>query len=90
VIQAQMERELKARREVMQGLYAGLPKQATEHPTAIALLKAIARMEITLNCIGMEGNVSKHLAPLPSLLETILSCLVCQLRSILPWLIIRF
>lgn len=75
VIETQMERELKARREVMTGLYAGLPKQATEHPTAIALLKAIARMEITLNHVNMEGNVSKYLAPLPSLLETILSCL---------------
>ena len=75
VIEAQMERELKARREVMQGLYAGLPKQTTEHPTAIALLKAIARMEITLNYVNMEGKVSKHLAPLPALLETILSCL---------------
>ncbi len=75
VIEAQLQRELKARREVIRGLYAGLPKQATEHPTALAILKAIARMEITLNCVSMEGNVSKHLTPLPSLLETILSCL---------------
>jgi transposase len=75
VIEAQMARELKARREVIQGLYAGLPKQATEHPTALAILKVIARMDITLNCVNMEGNVSKHLSPLPALLETILSCL---------------
>jgi transposase len=75
VIEAQLQRGLKARSEVIQGLYAGLPKQATEHPTAVAILKAIARMEITLNCISMDGNVSKYLAPLPSLLETILSCL---------------
>jgi transposase len=75
VIEAQMERELKARREVIEGLYAGLPKQATEHPTALALLKAIARMDITLHCVSMEGNVSKHLTPLPALLETILACL---------------
>lgn len=75
VMEMQMERELKARGEVMQGLYAGLPKQATEHPTALAILKAIARMDITLNCVKMEGNVSRHLTPLPALLKTVLSCL---------------
>jgi len=75
VIEAQLQRELKARREVIQGLYAGLPKQATEHPTALAILKAIARMDITLSCLSVDGNVSKHRTPLPALLETILSCL---------------
>ncbi len=75
VIEAQLQRELNARREVIQGLYAGLPKQATEHPTALAILKAIARMDITLSCVSVDGNVSKHLTPLPALLETILSCL---------------
>src|SRR5207244_5276900 len=41
--------------EGLSGLYEGQPKRKTSRPTATRLLKAIARMEITLTCVE-SGN----------------------------------
>lgn len=57
------------------GLYAGQPTKATTRPTAVAMLKAVARAEINLTTIHLGGQSQRHLAPLPPLLLTLLDAL---------------
>lgn len=57
------------------GLYAGLPTKATTRPTAVAMLKAVARAEINLTTIHLGVQSHRHLTPLPSLLLTLLAAL---------------
>ncbi len=75
LIELRVRRGLNATGETIKGIYAGLPTHATARPTAIAILEMIARMEITLTQIVVEGKSFVHLTPLPPLLETILSYL---------------
>jgi transposase len=58
--------------ESLPGLYEGQPKRSTTQPTATRLLKAIARMEVTLTCMVAEGKERWHLSALPPLLIRIL------------------
>jgi len=75
LIELQVRRGLQAEGTPLSGLYAGNPKQATDRPTAMAILEAIARMEITLTLIiGPEQTVT-HLTALPPLLVQFLNYL---------------
>lgn len=63
---------LKGAAEELSGLYEGQPKRKTSRPTATRLLKAIARMEITLTCVESEDNSQWYVSALPPLLLRIL------------------
>ena len=58
--------------EELSGLYEGQPKRKTAQPTATRLLKAIARMEITLICVTSENDSQWYVSSLPPLLIRIL------------------
>ena len=58
--------------EELSGLYEGQPKRKTARPTATRLLKAIARMEVTLTCVESEDDAQWYVSPLPPLLLHIL------------------
>lgn len=67
---------LKQTGEEMVGLYEGQPKRKTANPTATRLLKAVARMEITLTrVIHTTDDWHWHLSALPPLLLRILELL---------------
>jgi transposase len=63
---------LAAAKEELSGLYEGQPKRKTSRPTATRLLKAIARLEITLTCVESENDSQWYVSPLPPLLLRIL------------------
>jgi transposase len=67
--------QLEAREEELSGLYEGQAKRTTGKPTAARLLKAIARLEITLSCVEGSSGVSWQLTALPPLLKRVLSLL---------------
>src|SRR3954452_23372870 len=75
LIELVMRSQLEEREEELSGLYEGQAKRTTGKPTAVRLLKAIARLEITLTCV--EGGVvwNWQLTPLPPLLKRVLSLL---------------
>jgi transposase len=58
--------------EELSGLYEGQPKRKTARPTATRLLKAIARMEVTLTYVESEDDAQWYVSPLPPLLLHIL------------------
>jgi transposase len=58
--------------EELSGLYEGQPKRKTSRPTATRLLKAIARMEITMTCVASGGDSQWYVSALPPLLLRIL------------------
>jgi transposase len=58
--------------EELPGLYEGQPKRQTARPTATRLLKAIARMEITLTRLESEDDSQWYVSALPPLLQRIL------------------
>lgn len=72
LIEIQVANGLRNEGKQIRGLYAGLPNQATDHPTAVAMLKAIDRKEITLTQAELNGQVSVHLSPLPEWLPDVL------------------
>jgi transposase len=72
ILEWEVERGLKKEEKVMKGLYAGQPQKATATPTAVAMLEAISRSEITLTQFESEGQTSWHLTPLPQLLVGVL------------------
>ena len=55
------------------GLYAGQPTRAIERPTAVSLLQAVARSEITLTRIRIGTMIEWHLTPRPVWLERLLT-----------------
>jgi transposase len=59
--------------EELSGLYEGQPKRKTSRPTGTRLLKAIARMEITLSCVTTSDESGWYLSVLPPLLLRILA-----------------
>lgn len=71
-IEFQVARGLKEENKQMKGLYSGLPQKTTPTPTAVALLAAIARSEITLTQIEGQGQMAFHLTPVPELLLEVL------------------
>lgn len=75
LIELVIRSRLEQREEELSGLYEGQPKRTTGKPTAVRLLKAVARLEITLSCVeGREGR-RWQLTPLPPLLKRVLSLL---------------
>lgn len=72
LIEWQVGRGLQSESKQIKGLYPGLPNQGTDHPTAVALLKAIDRKEITLTRAELNGQISLHLSPLPEWLPDVL------------------
>ncbi len=72
IFEWQVERGLKSEEKTMKGLYAGQPQRATATPTAVAMLEAISREEITLTEIEFDGQTIWHLMPLPQLLVDVL------------------
>ena len=69
LIELQLERVLKSEGKQIKGIYAGLPNKATDHPTKVAMLKAISRKEITLTRAEYNGQQSMYLSELPEWLE---------------------
>jgi transposase len=67
--------ELEKREEELPDLYEGQAKRRTAKPTAVRLLRAIARLEITLTCVEGKGGRRWQLPPLPPLLKRVLSLL---------------
>jgi transposase len=67
--------KLEERGEELSGLYEGQAKRTTGKPTAVRLLKAIARLEITLTCVEGESGRNWQLTPLPPLLKRVLGLL---------------
>jgi transposase len=61
--------------EKLKGLYAGQASRTTEAPTAVRVLKAIAKAEITLTRVETEEGHCWHLTPLPELLRRVLAYL---------------
>jgi hypothetical protein len=72
ILEWEVERGLKKEEKVMKGLYAGQPQKATATPTAVAILGAISRSEITLTRWEAEGQITWHLTSLPQLLLDVL------------------
>ena len=70
-----IRRALEKREEELPELYEGQAKRTTGKPTAVRLLRAIARLEITLTCVEGTGGSRWQLTPLPHLLKRILSLL---------------
>lgn len=72
LIEVQVARGLQKEGKEIKGLYPGLPRKGTDHPTAVSLLKTIDRQEITLTRAELNGNQSIHLSPLPEWLPDVL------------------
>jgi transposase len=72
LIEIQVARGLQSEGKQIKGLYPGLPNKGTDHPTAVAMLKAIDRKEITLTRVELNGATSVHLSPLTEWLPDIL------------------
>jgi transposase len=64
--------KLEERNEELSELYPGQAKRKTGRPTAVRVLRAVARMEITATRVFGMDNEEWHLAPLPPLLLKIL------------------
>jgi transposase len=75
IIEWQVAQGLKKEGKQMKGLYAGQPKQATSTPTAVAMLQAISRAEITVTRLEHQGQSSWFLTQLPDLLLDLLGYL---------------
>jgi transposase len=72
VIEFQVASGLKEENKQIKGLYSGLPQKATPTPTAVAIMAAIARSEITLTQMRWQDQTTFHLTPLPELLLEVL------------------
>ncbi len=75
LLEIQVQHALQSAGTSIAGLHPGLPKQATSHPTARALLDAIERMTITLTVMQLGQTRFVHVTPLPLLLLQLLSYL---------------
>ena len=61
--------------EKLKGLYPGQASRTTEAPTAVRVLKAIAKAGITLTRVDTQHGCCWHLEPLPELLTRVLAYL---------------
>ena len=61
--------------EKLKGLYQGQASRTTEAPTAVRVLKAITKAELTLTRVEQGDGCCWHLPPLPELLRRILAYL---------------
>jgi transposase len=74
-IELQVRAGLEASAEELCGLYEGQPKRKTSRPTAVRLLGAIARLEITVTQVKTTTHCRWQFGDLPPLLRRILSLL---------------
>jgi transposase len=58
--------------ETLGGLYEGQPNKQTANPTAVRMLRAIARLEMTLTRVESRRGTTWMIMPLPALLKKIL------------------
>jgi transposase len=72
LLEIQVAAGLQSEGKEISGLYPGLPKKVTDHPTAVSLLKAIDRQEVTLTRVELNGQQSVHLSALPVWLPDVL------------------
>lgn len=79
--ETQVARGLLADDQRLTGLYEGQPRRATQRPTAVRLLKAISRAEITLTKVQSSAHCEWYLTALPSWLPQILDYLKLPLNS---------
>jgi transposase len=75
LIEVVVRGRLAERRQVLTGLYEGQPKRTTAQPTAVRLLRAVTRMEITVSAVEAGKGRCWWLTPLPPLLEQVLALL---------------
>ena len=54
------------------GLYVGQPSRRTDQPTGLAVLRAVARLELTLTRIRAGDEERWHLTELPPLVRRVL------------------
>jgi transposase len=73
LLEFQVRRRLAEQNDVLAGLYAGNPKRTTSRPTAETLLEAFK--DITLSCVTLTHQRSRHLTPLSVLQKKILALL---------------
>lgn len=78
VIEFRVASGLKEEKKQIKGLYSGLPQRATPTPTTVAILAAVARSEITLTKMELQGKTTFHLTSLPDLLKDVLHYLDLQ------------
>ena len=64
LIQLNVKQCLERTQESLEGLYDGQPKRTTTTPTAVRLLKAVCKDEITLTRIEYGDETRYHLTPL--------------------------
>ncbi|MBI3942472.1 MAG: transposase, partial [Chloroflexi bacterium] len=74
-IELQVRRGLAQAGVVLSGLYQGQPKRTEQRPTAVRLLQAFTRAQITLTRIQLGAQQVWHLTPLPDHLLPILTYL---------------
>jgi transposase len=72
LIEVRVANGLQSEDKEIKGLYPGLPNKGTDRPTAVAMLKAIDRKEITLTRAVLNGQTSLHLSSLPEWLPDVL------------------
>lgn len=75
ILETQLRRALATTAQALTGLYPGQPRRATARPTAVSVLHAVARAEITLTRLVSAHGQLWHLTPLPPLLTQILRAL---------------
>lgn len=75
LLATQLRRALAATAQTLSGLYPGQPQRVTGRPTAVAVLHAVARAELTLTRFTSSHASFWHLTPLPSLLIQVLQAL---------------
>lgn len=73
LLEGVVRKKLQEQKKDLSGLYAGNPKRRTTQPTAEQLLQAFD--EVTLNTVHTSTFVQRHLTPLSSLQQEILSLL---------------
>jgi hypothetical protein len=67
-----MRRRQQQRGDRLTGRYVGQPSRRTDHPTGSAVLKAVARLELTLTRIRVGDEERWHLTDLPPLVRRVL------------------
>jgi transposase len=73
LLEGVVRQRLREQREELAGLFAGNPKRRTAQPTAERLLEAFR--EVTLTVISAPGLAQRHVTPLSSLQQEILTLL---------------
>jgi transposase len=71
-LETQVRRALEQAQDTLAGLYEGQPTRTTERPTGKRLLRAFARVQITLTHVKVGTSTYWHLTPLSPLHEHLL------------------